>query len=73
MLFKSSAFFPMLGSHILAGLVCIVTGIISVVREKRTRLHPICGAVYHWALGVLVISAGFLAAAHWIDDPGSSS
>jgi hypothetical protein len=29
MLFESSAFFPILGIHILAGLLCVVTGIIS--------------------------------------------
>lgn len=68
MLFKSSAFFPMLGVHILAGLVCVVTGIVAIASGRRGRLHPICGTIYHWSLAVLVISAGFLAAARWIDD-----
>jgi hypothetical protein len=68
MLFKSSAFFPMLGVHILAGLVCVVTGIVTIASEKRPGLHPICGTIYHWGLAVLVISAGFLAATHWTDD-----
>jgi hypothetical protein len=68
MLFKSSAFFPMLGVHILAGLVCVVTGIVAIASGKRAGLHPICGTIYHWSLAVLVISAGFLAAARWIDD-----
>jgi hypothetical protein len=31
MLFGSSAFFPVLGVHILTGLVCVVTGIMSMV------------------------------------------
>jgi hypothetical protein len=68
MLFKSSAFFPMLGVHILAGLVCVVTGIVAIASGRRGRLHPICGTIYHWSLAVVVISAGFLAAARWIDD-----
>ena len=68
MLFKSPAFFPMLGIHILAGLVCIVTGIVTMASEKRAGLHPTYGTIYHWSLAVLVISAGFLAAAHWTDD-----
>jgi hypothetical protein len=68
MLFESSAFFPILGVHILAGLVCVVTGIISVVSGKRAGLHPICGTSYHRALAVLVTSAAFLAAARWTDD-----
>jgi hypothetical protein len=68
MLFESSAFFPILGVHILAGLVCVVAGIMSMVSEKRAGLHPRCGTIYHWGLDVLVTSAGCLAAAHWTDD-----
>lgn len=68
MLFKSSAFFPMLGVHILAGLVCVVTGIVAIASEKRAGMHPICGTIYHWGLAVLVISAGFLASGNWTDD-----
>ena len=65
---ESSAFSPILGLHILAGLVCMVTGIVSMVSEKRAGLHPRCGTIYHWGLAVLVTSAGFLAAANWVDD-----
>jgi hypothetical protein len=68
MLFESSAFFPIVGVHILAGLVCIVTGIMSLVSGKRVGLHPRCGNIYHWGLAVLVTSAGALAAAHWTND-----
>lgn len=68
MMFESSAFFPILGAHILAGLVCIVTGIVTIASEKRPGLHPICGTIYHWGLAILVISAGFLATARWTDD-----
>jgi hypothetical protein len=68
MLFESSAFFPILGIHILAGLLCVVMGIMSMVSQKRAGLHPRCGAIYHWGLAVLVTSAGILAAAHWTDD-----
>lgn len=67
-LFESSTFFPILGIHILAGLVCVVTGIVSMLSRKRVGLHPMCGTIYHWGLAVLVISAGFLAAVHWTDD-----
>lgn|SRR5579863_1856588 len=68
MLLKSSAFFPILGVHILAGLVCVVTGIVAIASGKRAGLHPICGTIYHWSLAVLVTAAGFLAAAHWTND-----
>jgi hypothetical protein len=68
MLFKSSAFFPIVGAHILAGLICVVTGIGTAATEKRAGLHPVFGTIYHWSLAVLVISGGFLAAARWTDD-----
>ena len=67
-LVKSSVFFPILGIHILAGLVCLVTGVAAIASEKRAGLHPMCGTIYHWGLAVLVISAVFLSAAHWTDD-----
>lgn len=66
--FESSAFFPIVGVHILAGLVCVVTGIMSMASRKRAGLHPRCGTIYHRGLAVLVVSGGFLAAAHWTDD-----
>jgi hypothetical protein len=68
MLSKSSAFSPILGVHILAGLVCVVTGIVAIASGKRARLHPICGTIYYWGLAALITSAGFLATAHWTDD-----
>jgi hypothetical protein len=40
----------------------------SMVSGKRAGLHPRCGTIYHWGLAVLVVSGGFLAAAHWTDD-----
>ena len=36
MLFKSSAFFPILGVHILAGLVCVVTGIVTYGQREAS-------------------------------------
>lgn len=66
--FGFSAFFPILRVHILAGLVCVVTEILTLGCEKRAGLHPICGTIYHWGLAALVISAAFLAAAHWAND-----
>jgi hypothetical protein len=68
MLFESPALFPILGIHILAGLVCLVTGIMSMLSQKRAGLHTRCGTIYHWALAVLVTSAGLMAAAHCTDD-----
>ena len=68
MLFKSSTFFPILGIHILAGLVCALAGIVTVVSRKRVGLHPLCGTIYHWGLAVLVTSAGVLATANWTND-----
>jgi hypothetical protein len=66
--FESCVFFPILGVHILAGLVCIVTGLMSMVSAKRAGLHPRCGTIYHCSLAVLVTSAGILAVARWTDD-----
>jgi hypothetical protein len=50
--FKSSAFFPILGLHILAGLVCVVAGILTMASKKRLELQPRCGTIYHWGLAV---------------------
>jgi len=68
MLLETSAFFPIVGIHILSGLVCLVTGIMTIGSGKRAGLQLICETIFHRGLAVLVTSAGFLAAAHWTLD-----
>ena len=68
MLFKSYSFFTLLGIHILAGLVCAIAVIVTIVSRKRVGLHPICGRIYRWGLAVHVTSAGVLATANWTND-----
>ena len=66
--FTSPLFLTVLAVHVLAGLVCVVTGIVAMVSPKRPGRHPKFGAIYYWGLAVLFISATALAATRWTQD-----
>lgn len=65
---KSPLFLTVLAFHVLAALVCVVTGIVAMMSKKRPGRHPIFGTTYYWSLAVTVITATALAAMRWTED-----
>lgn len=66
--FHSPLLLMLVAIHVLAGLVCVVTGIVAMMSGKRPGRHPTFGTVYYWGLAVLFASATVLAAARWTED-----
>jgi hypothetical protein len=64
----SPAFLGLVGVHVLFALVCVVTGIIAMLSEKRPGRHPTAGTIYYWCLSVVFVSATVLAAMRWAED-----
>lgn len=64
----SPVFLTVLAFHVLAGLVCVITGIIAMVSKKRPGLHPKWGTTYYWSLAVLFASATVLAVMRFKED-----
>jgi hypothetical protein len=66
--FKSPLLLTLLAVHVLAGLVCVVTGIVAMLSRKRPGRHPRFGTIYYWGLAVLFTTATVLAATRWTED-----
>jgi uncharacterized integral membrane protein len=46
----SPLFLTVLGFHVLAALIAVVTGVIAMLSAKRAGRHPRFGTVYYWCL-----------------------
>lgn len=64
----SAAFALLLVFHILAGLTCVVTGLVAITASKRRGRHPRFGTIYYWSLAVVFGSATGLAGIRWDHD-----
>jgi hypothetical protein len=61
-------FLTAVGFHVLAGFVCVVTGAIAMLSEKRPGYHPKFGTLYYWFLAAVFASATALSVVRWADD-----
>jgi uncharacterized membrane protein SirB2 len=66
--FRSHFLLTVLAIHVFAGLLCVVTGIVAMLSNKRTGRHPRFGTIYYWGLAILFTSATVLAATRWSED-----
>jgi hypothetical protein len=66
--FDSPAFLVALAAHVVAGITCVVTGIVTMLSEKRPGRHPRFGTAYYRALAVVFTTATILSALRWAED-----
>jgi len=64
----SPFFLAVVGLHILVALVCVITGVVAMLSNKRPGRHPTCGTIYYWCLSVVFVSATVLSAIRWVED-----
>jgi hypothetical protein len=64
----SPVFLTVLGFHVLAALVGVVTGIVAMMSQKRFGRHPKFGIIFYWCLGAVFLTATALAAMRWSED-----
>lgn len=64
----SPLFLTFLTFHVLAGLVCVITGIVAMLTKKRLGPHPRWGTIYYSSLATLSVSATVLAAMRFKED-----
>ena len=64
----SPMFLTIVGFHVLVGFVCVVTGVIAMLSQKRPGRHPTLGTVYFWSLSAVFVSATILSAVRWAQD-----
>ena len=54
--------------HILAGIACVVAGIVAMLSHKRRGRHSTLGTIYFWFLALVVTSAMGLAVVRWAEN-----
>jgi len=65
---NSPVFLTIVGVHSLAGLSCVITGIVAMLSRKGRGRHSNFGLIYFWCLLVVFVSASSLAIVRWADD-----
>jgi hypothetical protein len=65
---NSPAFLAVLGFHVVAGLLCALSGLAAMLSPKLPGRHPRFGTIYYWCLAVVVFSATILSAMRWKED-----
>jgi hypothetical protein len=60
-------FLGVLAVHVVAGLVCVIAGIVAMLSGKRAGRHPTAGGVYYWFLSVVFMTASALAFMRWAE------
>jgi uncharacterized membrane protein len=57
-----------LAGHILAGLICVVTGALAATAPKRPGRHTAAGRIFFWSLGLVFVSSTFMALVRLAED-----
>ena len=61
-------FLSILAVHILAGLTCVITGLIAILSKKQKGRHSKAGAAYFWVMWIVFITATILSVLRWNED-----
>jgi hypothetical protein len=61
-------FLTVLAFHVVAGLVCVVTGAVAMLSHKRPGRHPRFGTNYYWSLSVVFMTMTVLSIMRWAEN-----
>jgi hypothetical protein len=61
-------FLAVLAIHVLAALLCVVSGAVAALSAKGSGRHIRSGRVYYWSLGIVFVTATTMAAMRWAED-----
>ena len=64
----SPLFLSILSVHVLAGLVCVVAGIVAMLSKKQRGTHSRAGSVYYWVLWIVFGTSIMIAVFRWKED-----
>ncbi|MBI1331224.1 MAG: DUF2306 domain-containing protein [Alphaproteobacteria bacterium] len=64
----SPVFLGLVGLHVVAGLVCVVTGIVAMLSRKERGRHPTFGTIYFCGLVAVFVTATAISAMRWRED-----
>ena len=61
-------FLIILSIHIIAGMACVISGVIAMLSKKQSGRHPKSGTVYFWSLFIVFITMTIIAIMRWKED-----
>jgi hypothetical protein len=62
---NSPFFLSLIGIHVLAALICVITAILAMFSAKTGKRHPQAGSFYFWGLLVVFISSILISIIRW--------
>ncbi len=65
---SSPVFLAFVAVHVVAGLVCVIAGLVAMLSAKRPGRHPVAGTTYYWSLALVFASMSVLSAMRWRED-----
>ena len=64
----ASFFLALVALHVSIALVCVLSGAVAMLSEKKPGRHPMAGTIYYWFLAAVFISATTLSVMRWEQD-----
>lgn len=61
----NKVFLTVVGIHILLGIICVLSGLVSILSKKGSRIHIRAGKVYYWGLVFVFITVVPLSIVRW--------
>ena len=58
-------FLVIVAVHIALGLICVISGLVSMLSEKGNRLHTLAGKVYFWCMSFSFTTVLILSFMRW--------
>ena len=61
-------FLGLIGTHVLLGLMAVVTGAVAMLSKKGRGQHSNFGTIYFWSLSGLFVTMSILSSMRWAED-----
>ncbi|MDD4971244.1 MAG: hypothetical protein PHT07_17585 [Paludibacter sp.] len=62
---NSPLFLAMIGIHVLAALICILSALLAIFTRKTDKRHPVYGKIYFWSLLVVFATSIVVSIIRW--------
>ena len=66
--FDTPQFLALVGIHVAAGLICVLSGLTAMLSRKSSGRHPAAGKTYFWSLCAVCTTAAIMSALRWEED-----
>lgn len=52
-------------THVITGLLCLISGVIAMSAKKKRGKHTVSGQIYHWSYVLVFLTAIAMSIMHW--------